>query len=202
MNIQYEKRDYLITISGSIFAGLFIYFILSYLLISDRITILISVAISILIFGLTRYYSLLPVDTTNSQSEFPSSRNNKIDPIDIRNHEQETLGLSGILFAIIFVILIIVCSLHYKQDFHIFTSWNEINATGIIQLGAAIMLSFFVPGYALVRILTKKYSVSPILSILLGYILSILITGLTAYISAQFLTAPFLIATIFSYWFI
>ena len=82
-----------------------------------------------------------------------------------------------------------------------FVPWEqEFNSIDtIIKLGAAIALSFFLPGYALVSsiILKDKITIeeSPpsapsllarpksksLLKVLLGYILSVLITGLAGY---------------------
>src|SRR5207342_2279739 len=90
------------------------------------------------------------------------------------------------LFVIIFTILILICIFTPKQNFHIFVNWSEIGILGMAQLSAAIMLCFFVPGYGIVLIITKKYKMNSILAVLLTYLFSMLITGLTAYIAAIF----------------
>ena len=63
-----------------------------------------------------------------------------------------------------------------------FLNGKTLVIIGIIQLGIANSLCFFIPGFAVVLILTRKYEMNPILKILLGYFFSILITGLSAYI--------------------
>jgi hypothetical protein len=170
---------------GSIFAGFFVYSILSYLLVVPRITIPISIAMSTLIFGITNYYYLSShVDTNRPKVVYSVQINSQQNDIYSREHEKEDGNSARILFVTIFVIVILISSFTFNQNFHIFIDWNEINGIQLIQLGAAIMLCFFIPGYAFVLILTKKYYINPILAVLLAYLFSILITGLIAYISA------------------
>ena len=139
---------------------------------------------AILIFGLTNYYNY-PYNVANQSVEKrPILEQDYQYDSGTRARKREVTNLSIITFVTIFVILILVCSFNYDQNFHIFTDWSDIGIIGIIKLGAAIMLCFFIPGYALVLILTKEYNVNPILQILLSYLLSILTTGLTAYIAA------------------
>ncbi len=69
----------------------------------------------------------------------------------------------------------------------IFVPWEQFTIIQIIELGASIALCFFLPGYALLSIIFRDpdYHIRPLLKILLAYILSILITGLTGYIAAS-----------------
>jgi hypothetical protein len=186
LTLHFDKLDYITTIIGSSIAGLVVYSILSYLLVAARITIPAAVVISLLIFGLTKYYSTSYLDINKTRADNPTLRDDRHDDIHVRDYEIENGSLSTILFVIIFVIMIVISSFSFIQDFHIFTNWEAIGAIGIVQLGAAIMLCFFIPGYGIVLILTKKYKIDPILMVLLAYLLSMLITGLTAYISALY----------------
>ncbi len=111
------------------------------------------------------------------------------------NNPSDTLTLTGddrngnqipstISFVIIFAFLIIISYFANKNDLPVFTNWNNIGALGLVELGVGILLCFFIPGYAIVLIISKKYKMDTILAVLLAYLLSILITGLTAYIAA------------------
>lgn len=184
MTSLFQHKHYVITIIGSIIPALFVYSVLSYLFVAPRITIPVSIIISTLVFGLTRYYAASHVDIKKTQAGYPSLRASQENGNHSRDHKKKNGPLSSILFVTIFIIVILISSLTLKQDFHIFINWSEIGGMGIIQLGAAIMLCFFIPGYAMVLIITKKYKIDPILAVLLAYLLSMLITGITAYISA------------------
>jgi len=173
-------------IIGSVFGGLFTYTILSYLLVSSKITIPLSIVFPILIFGLTKYYSRSDIDINKLKGEYLSHSKSQKNDTPTRNAKKETSNVPGILFVAIFAISILISSFAYQQEFHIFINWNEIGSRDIIQLGSAIVLCFFLPGYAIVLIITKRYRMDPILKILLAYLLSILTTGLTAYVSALF----------------
>jgi hypothetical protein len=166
-----------------------VYSVLSYLFVSPKISISVSILTLLLVFGLTRYY-----DSSHSESEDRKIKN-CVDSAKENNNEQqiqidksdfknENLQLSNVLFIFIFGILLIISSFTFEQKFHIFITWNEIGILELIQLGAAIMLCFFIPGYAIILVLSKKYRINPVSTVLLSYFLSLLITGLTAYIFA------------------
>ena len=189
MTTIYQYKQYLITIIGSVVPAFFVYSILSYLFIEPKITIPLSISISILIFGLTRYYDNIDNQTIEKRDGIYAKDINQND-IQNRNHKNRRGSLSVFTFVTIFAILIFISSLSFKQDFQIFVPWNEIGVTGIIQLGSAIMLCFFIPGYGIVLILSRKDKINPIIAVLLAYLLSMLITGLTAYISALSFDIP------------
>ena len=95
--------------------------------------------------------------------------------------------MSNKVFVFVFIISLLICIFLSKPDVDdIYTSWYNVGIAGIITLAAGIILSFFLPGYALMLLLTKKYTVSPLLKILLAYLFSMLITGLTTYLSEIF----------------
>ena len=135
---------------GSIIAGFSVYFVLSLLLVEPRTVVPIAIAMSALIFGLTKYYDGLCV-TINQTDEIDSKLKDKENNINISVYKNENWKPSTITFVTIFALLIFISSfLSSKQDFHIYVAWNEIGVSGIIHLAAAIMLCFFVPGYAIV----------------------------------------------------
>lgn len=181
--VQSEKYGYLVAIMGSFFAGFSTYSFLSYLFVAPGITIPLSIVMSVLVFGLTRYYST-PHTDNNHSPDIDSTLNSHQNNYRSSYYRRENRVLLTVSFVTIFVFLIIVSSFGYKQDFPIFTNWKDINVLDILQLGVSIALCFFIPGFAIVLVITKKYNINPLLSVLLGYLFSILITGLTAYISA------------------
>ena len=79
--------------------------------------------------------------------------------------------------------MIVISSFTPNQEFHLFTNWINIGVLEITQLASSILLCFFIPGFAVILILTKKSKINPILAVLIAYILSMLITGLVGYIS-------------------
>ena len=83
-----------------------------------------------------------------------------------------------------------------KSDSEIFLSWSNIDAIAIIQLGAAIMICFFMPGYAVVLIITKTCKINPIARVLFAYLISMLISGAIGYALVYIWTIPYLKASI------
>ncbi len=115
-----------------------------------------------------------------------SSKNSTLnrDQINIERH------VSNIIFVFLYLVFILICTFFSKPNLDIiYTSWNYIGISDVIVLGTGILLSFFIPGYALVLILTKRQRINPVLKVLLAYISSMLITALTIYISAIYLHA-------------
>ena len=107
MKTRLEMRDYLTTMLVSIFSGLFVYFMLSYLLIADRVTIPTSFAISILIFGLIEYYSSLRNDSVKRPPGSPALINSHLVTTNQMIKKQYENRLI-ILFVTIFVVLVII----------------------------------------------------------------------------------------------
>jgi hypothetical protein len=192
LTIQFKKYGYFTALIGSILSGLFVYIVLTYLLIAPKITIPTSIAIFGLIFGLTIYYSSIPAHSNRKAQLDIALKDEQEYDIHAQDQHSRNENLSNILFVAIFGILIIISSISYTQDFHIFTNWENIDAIGIVQLGAAIMLCFFIPGYGIVLIITKKYKMDPIFVVILSYLFSMLLTGLTAYISVLYFDSSIL----------
>jgi len=183
VTIQLEKYHYLLIAATSIIAGLVVYSVLSYLLMPTRIIVPISVIMSILIFGLIEYYSRPQIDPYYTEDRRSSLRNSEQNHVG-RTMQIENGSLSIVTFVILFAIILAIPAFTNNEVTDIYIHWNGIGVSDIINLAAAIMLCFFIPGYALVLIIAKKYTINPILAVLLAYLLSILITGLTAYILA------------------
>jgi hypothetical protein len=152
------------------------------------ITVPISVSMSLLSLGLTKYYSMLRDDITNNtpkgnnhSSELP--RNNTQKRSTVRDQDR----LTSIIFVSVFFLSILICTFSTPSLEAVFKNWSSLGAMEIVGLCAGILLTFFLPGYAVVLLLFKNYKISPILKILLAYLLSMLIAGLTVYLSELFL---------------
>jgi hypothetical protein len=181
VTIQLEKYHYLLIAAISIIAGFVIYSVLSYLLMPTRIIVPISIIMSMLIFGLCEYYCRPQIDQYYTEDRYSNSGNGKYVG---RTTQRQNGSLSFVIFVITFAIIIAIPTFTNNQTIDIFIHWSGIGVTDIINIAAAIMLCFFIPGYALVLIIAKKYKINPILTVLLAYLFSILVTGSTAYILA------------------
>ena len=131
-------------ILSSLVSGLFVYSILSYLFVESKISISFSIIMSILVYALTYYYNtILAEDNKIRSGSVPKDNNlNEI----TKNNKIESSKSSKLIFVTIFASSIIVCSLNYSQDFHIFTNWNEINVIGLIQVRSCNYVMFFCSG--------------------------------------------------------
>ena len=166
---------FLLILPGALLSGLFVYFTLSYLLIPVKITLPLSIITSVLIYGLTKYYSV--------QKE-ENSEKSKAPMIEKSKFENK---LHNIVFVVIYVVLLAV--LMYSSSnasSGLFINWEKISSVHLLNLTAAILFSFFLPGYALVTILNKKYKLTSLLKLLLAFLFSILITGFGGYVNASF----------------
>jgi hypothetical protein len=176
LTLHFKRNYYVPTIIGSLIVGFFVYTILSYFYVAAKISIPLSITLPLLIFGLTNYYS--KSRSNNNDGDFAIKGE-----VHSKDHNKKKGDLLRILFVILFGIVVLISAFASKNS-EIFVNWNEIGVIGIIQLGAAIVLSFFMPGLAIMIIIMKKYKMDTMLAVLLAYLLSMLITGLTAFISA------------------
>jgi hypothetical protein len=188
LSLYFHKYAVIISIISSICSGFFVYFVLSYLLVMPRITIPISVSVSILIFGLTRYYSALYSDIhdTKSRPKLISSEQTETYRDDDRVNDPRLVTF----FVILYGVLLAISTFGSNQESNIFMRWSQIGASGIIQLAAAISLSFFIPGFALVLVFAKKCKINAILKVLLAFLISMLISGTIGYTLALYLDYP------------
>ena len=210
----YRNHSILI-LPGAFLSGILVFYILSVLLlIPFEIVIPLAVILSVLIFALTKYYSwdyINRIKEQNSNSPRftklgypPSSEIIKKNRINQRNGEDEILNA---LFVIMYLVLLAVTSLglFYSPSLSVsdslFIRWEQLLAhpVNLLLLSSAIVLCFFLPGYAIVKILSSmkgdhaKY-VLPILKqplprVLVVYLFSVFITGLTGYIVPSLLEA-------------
>jgi hypothetical protein len=144
---------------------------------------------SLLSLGLTRYYSISHDDTTNTpkRNNHPNDTTKNNNNSQNRNKIKEQDHVTSIIFVFVFLLSILICTFLSTPELDvIFKNWNTIGVTEIVGLGAGITLTFFLPGYAVVLLLSKKCRINPILKVLLAYLLSMLIAGLTVYLSEIF----------------
>jgi Protein of unknown function (DUF1616) len=160
----------MLTLPGSILSGLAIYIVFSALLVPLRITGPISLVISFLVFGLSNYYCR----TGDSNQQISK----------ITTEIEIAKSTFNSFFIAAYIILIIFALLSYYNP-KIFVHWQEITWSQTIRLAAALLLSFFFPGYALVSTLLKKSELKSLAKLLVAYLFSILITGLTGYLMAS-----------------
>ena len=148
-----------------------------------KFTLPICITMASLSFGLTRYYTTQYEKNIGAQSETDDLGGISGNP-SVENEKNIHGSISNITFVIVYSILLVVCSFSIPTLDVVYTSWNLLDITNIIELAAGIMLCFFMPGYAVISLVIKNYRTNPLLKILLGYLCSMLITGLTVYFLA------------------
>ena len=95
-------------------------------------------------------------------------------------------NLTHLIFIIIYLVFLgVVINSSTNANYELFIDWEKISPILILRLVAAISFSFFLPGYALVMVVDKKFRLTLLPKLLLAYLFSILITGLGGYISAS-----------------
>ena len=165
----YRTYGLLLTLVWPLLSGFFIYVVLSSLTIPFRITVPLSFAISIIIFGLSAYYGKERVilQYTNNRSQVGSNK-----------------SILNFLFVAIYITSIIFVFLS-QDNLQSFVSWQKITPLDFVKIGFVIGISIFMPGYGLISILEGKPKLGYLPKFLLSYIFSILITALVAYITAS-----------------
>jgi len=143
-----------------------------------------------LIFGLTRYYSTSYDDNQYVQSIRPNEIKTSADGGSYGHNDNGNQSRYLIFFVSLYAILLIISAFISKPDSDLFLNWSNIGIIGVIQLGAAIMLSFFLPGYAMVLIIAKRDKINPIARVLFAYLISMLISGIIGYILGPILDIP------------
>jgi hypothetical protein len=140
-----------------------------------RITLPLSIIISVLIFGLTKYYYAHKGQTTiryNTQQ------------IEKKSVES---SIPNFVFIVIYIVLLgVLVNSSSNATSGLFIDWEKVSLIQIFYLTAAIAFSFFLPGYALVTLLNKKYKLRLLLKLLLAYLFSMLITGFGGYVGGSF----------------
>jgi hypothetical protein len=168
---------------GSALSGIIVYYILSYLFIPNAITIPAAVILSILVFGVARSF----IKDNGSDDRAQNKVKNELGNNAISSKANLPLSVSNIILVIIYVITLIITGFFSNINQDLFVPWNQFTANQTILLTSSILLCFFLPGYAIVKILDNKQNqLKPVLRIVLAYIFSIAIVGFAGYLAASF----------------
>src|SRR5262245_8816666 len=128
---------FFISLLVPVFSSILIFLFLSYLMIPPRFVIPMVIIFGVLIFGLISYYS----GNLTSVKPDEASRN-------INNSRDSHLWNK--LFICSYIILLSVVAYFSNTNTELFIPWEQVTALQILQLTAAIALSLFFPGYAIV----------------------------------------------------
>jgi hypothetical protein len=174
-------------ISVAIFSGFLVYLILSRLLIPDRMSIPFGIIISFLIFGLINYYSASRNFSAQKTSLASDGSLDKFIGIhsEKNGENDKNSSLSNLFFVLLYAVSIVIVVSGSHSNREVFLPWDEISVAQLVQLTASILISFFAPGYAIIGILTPTKKLLMLPRILLAYILSIFIIGITTYLTAS-----------------
>jgi hypothetical protein len=176
----------LIVILGCLVFGILTHYALHYLLlVRFTVSIVLSVIISFILLGLSVYYL-----RDKRRTRYNSNANND------SNAEYRNAVLS-VIFVITYIASLLTITLSFpfpSANSELYTEWpGQFN---IARLTAAILLSFFLPGYAIIKMLSdrtiERSSSGTIRSLqllrkllprsLVAYFFSILVTSLTTYL--------------------
>ena len=163
---------------GCFIAGLLIYSILAQFHTPLGVSIPLSILISILIFGLNKFYftpQTDPEDKRKSQEHF------------IRGNffTRGSINLVFIWSYGILISILIATSISDQNNYESYVSWEKITFFDTIILANAIAFSFFLPGYGLVAVVDKNYRLTSPLRLLLSYLVSMLLVALPSYVGAS-----------------
>lgn len=134
-------------------------------------------------FGLTRYYQLQYNKNIGRQPETVDPGCSSVDSSD-DDEKNMHAKISNMPFVLAYATLLVICTFSIPRLDVVYTNWTLLDIINVIELAAGIMLCFFMPGYAVIMLIIRNYRANPLLKILLGYLCSMLITGLTVYFSA------------------
>jgi hypothetical protein len=177
-----------ISLLSSLLSGLVAYLILSFLFIPGRILLPIPIIFSVLTFGLINYYYVSINPSRKSSLEPDSSLDKYSENISEKSRYEDNdddISFTGPYFILLYIIsiIVVVYSSHINRELYL--PWEQISILQIIQLASAILISFFMPGYAIISILVPKNRLELLPRFLLAYILSIFITGFIVYLTAS-----------------
>jgi hypothetical protein len=162
----FENKFLLLTAAAiSLTSGLVVYSTLAYMLMPHKIIVPLAIIISILVFGLSRYYSKIPTllnDNQDSRIKKPKLIELADDRVShlnvIRNNEPvKAIGSrrSIIIISVNYIILIII-SIFSKTDLKSFSNCYELSQMSFIQIGSSIVLCFFLTGYTVIYNFSKQ----------------------------------------------
>ena len=177
-NFSLVNKYNLYVLLGPVLTGIFIFVILYYLLVPLRINLPLTIVMSVLVLGLTKYY--LPND-----HYFNKVLSDKAAVID--NNKKQIMDektRSSLLFVIVYSIFLAI-TFFTSDSSNIFVPWSQFTSHDTVKLISSIGLGFFIPGYAIVNLTSSNNQLEKVLKLFLAYFISILLTGLCGYITAS-----------------
>lgn len=133
---------------------------------------------SMMIFGLGTYYSRAKLHHYEAQQESDST---SAEYGRSEKDKESKFASSSLVFVFVYVIVLGIVLLGANFNSQIFNNWSHLSIVDIVQLVAAILITFFMPGYALTVIGLQKFRLGPISMLILIYLSSILISSLIGY---------------------
>ena len=158
----------LMLLVGPLLSGVSTFFVLSDLMVPARITIASALSISLVVFGICMHYQYTRITGTGIARVYEES----LSSIKLR---------SNLPFIIVYILFLVICTSTTYEGSEQFIPWNEFNAIDVTKVAAAISVSFFMPGYALIAIIDKKNQLQFLPRFLVAFLFSMLITGLATY---------------------
>jgi hypothetical protein len=172
-------RTLLILIIGPVFSGFFVYIALHTLFIPAEISYPAAIIVFLLSLGLVIYYYRNLIIETKEPRPGPATAHDD-SPVNINN-----CALTSRFFILTYFICILIVALGSNINRDIFVPWLQINPLQIVQLAAAITISFLSPGYAIISILDRDKWLGLLPKLLIAYLFSMFITGIISYITSS-----------------
>ena len=192
----FSFRSYLILV-GPILSSLSVYFILSRLLsFPSDIAVTLSVILFSLLLGLSSYLQVERDEIRKKGNDFIQNNNNADANSFYHNKDvrDQKISVLNLIFIAVYILSIIIVGTSKPLGItgELFIAWNQLftSPTQIMQLVAAVLLTFFFPGYALVYLLVKVYPLESLPKLLLSFLLSMLIAGFSVYVAAIMIEVP------------
>ena len=107
---------------------------------------------SILVFGLGRSF----ISDNVISGRWQNKVKNGLGKNAINVKANLPLSVSNIILVITYVITLIITGFFSNINQDLFVQWSQFTPIQIILLTSSILLSFFLPGYAIVKILDNK----------------------------------------------
>ncbi len=177
-----QIQDNLVLLLGAILSAVLVFFILSAILIPVFFTASLSLIMFIIVYGLTKaaLRERHPTDRFLREKITGATESTRR-----KNSKRPQMSSLDVTFVTAYIISLLAAGLISQPNNQLFIPWEELGLMQIFQLTTAIILCFFAPGYAIVKIIDKeRREIGPLLRLLLACSLSILVTGLGGYISA------------------
>jgi hypothetical protein len=134
LSLTHQRLSDVLTVINSLVASLFVYFLLSYISVAQRVSVPVSIFMFTLILGLTRYYSKPYNDNNHIENESSTPRVTSENDIGNNDEIQEIYRtISTLLFSVIFAILILICVFNVNLNSSIFISWKDLDSIDIVH---------------------------------------------------------------------